>query len=128
MATCWSIRRIYDAMLKQLQAEGGYLVDEREKALLEKAYWDADGHRTPDTIARAAAVVAAKAGFSIPEDKTFLMVEEQHIGKEHRFSTEKLGTVLTIFKYRRLRRRARDGPPDLRNRRQGPFLWHLFIR
>jgi sulfoacetaldehyde dehydrogenase len=91
--------RIYDAMLKQLQAEGGYLVDEREKALLEKTYWDADGHRTPDTIARAASVVAAKAGFSIPEDKTFLLVEEQHIGKEHRFSTEKLGTVLTIFKY-----------------------------
>ena len=91
--------RVYDAMLKQLQAEGGYLVDEREKALLEKAYWDADGHRTPDTIARAASVVAAKAGFSIPEDKTFLLVEEQHIGKQHRFSTEKLGTVLTIFKY-----------------------------
>jgi sulfoacetaldehyde dehydrogenase len=91
--------RIYDAMLKQLQAEGGYLVDEREKALLEKAYWDADGHRTPDTIARAASVVAAKAGFSIPEGKTFLLVEEQHIGKQHRFSTEKLGTVLTIFKY-----------------------------
>jgi acyl-CoA reductase-like NAD-dependent aldehyde dehydrogenase len=91
--------RIYDAMLKRLQAEGGYLVDDREKALLEKAYWDADGHRTPDTIARAAAVVATKAGFSIPEDKTFLLVEEQHIGKQHRFSTEKLGTVLTIFKY-----------------------------
>ena len=91
--------RIYDAMLKQLQAEGGYLVDEREKALLEKTYWDADGHRTPDTIARAASVVAAKAGFSIAEDKTFLLVEEEHIGKEHRFSTEKLGTVLTIFKY-----------------------------
>src|SRR6185503_3909823 len=90
---------IYDAMLKQLQAEGGYLVDAREKALLENAYWDADGHRTPDTIARAASVVAAKAGFSIPEDKTFLLVEEQQIGKQHRFSTEKLGTVLTIFKY-----------------------------
>src|SRR5436305_6848615 len=78
---------IYDAFLKQLQAEGGYLVNGTEKALLEQAYWDAVGRRTSDTIARAAPVVARRAGFTIPDDKTFLLVEEQHIGKEHRFST-----------------------------------------
>jgi sulfoacetaldehyde dehydrogenase len=92
--------RIYDALLQQLQNEGGYRVTAAEKAQLEQAYWDADGHRTPETIARAASVVAARAGFSIPADKTFLIVEEHRIGKEHRFSTEKLGTVLAIFKYR----------------------------
>ena len=70
-----------------------------EKAALEAAYWDADGHRTPETIARAASVVAGRAGFAIPDDKTFLIVEEQHIGKPHRYSTEKLGTVLAVFKY-----------------------------
>jgi sulfoacetaldehyde dehydrogenase len=90
---------IYDAMVKQLQLEGGYLVDEREKQLLERACWDADGHRTAGTIARPASVVAAKAGFSIPEDKSFLLVQENQIGKQHLFSTEKLGTVLAIFKY-----------------------------
>ena len=90
---------IYDAFLAQLQIEGGYLVSPAEKTLLERAYWDADGHRTPETIARAASVVAHRAGFTIPDDKTFLIVEEQHIGAEHRFSTEKLGTVLAIFKY-----------------------------
>jgi len=90
---------IYDAFVKQLQAEGGYLVTGAEKAALEAAYWDADGHRTPETIARAASVVAERAGFTIPDDKTFLIVEEQHIGKQHRFSTEKLGTVLAVFRY-----------------------------
>jgi sulfoacetaldehyde dehydrogenase len=90
---------IYDAFLQQLQAEGGYLVTGAEKDRLEAVYWDAEGHRTPDTIARAAPVVAARAGFSIPDGKTFLIVEESRIGKEHRFSTEKLGTVLSIFKY-----------------------------
>jgi sulfoacetaldehyde dehydrogenase len=90
---------IYEAFLKQLQAEGGYVVAGAEKASLEKAYWDADGRRTPNTIARAAAVVAERAGFAIPKDKTFLVVEEQQIGKQHRFSTEKLGPVLAIFKY-----------------------------
>jgi len=91
---------IYDAFLARLQVEGGYLVSPAEKALLERAYWDADGHRTPETIARAASVVAGRAGFTIPDGKTFLIVEEQQIGREHRFSTEKLGTVLAIFKYR----------------------------
>jgi len=90
---------IYDAFLAQLQKEGGYLVSAAEKALLEGAYWDAGGQRTPETIARAASIVARKAGFTIPDGKTFLIVEEQHIGREHRFSTEKLGTVLAIYKY-----------------------------
>lgn len=92
--------RIYDAFLQQLQREGGYLCSPREKQLLQAAYWDAEGRRTPDTIARPAAVVAQKAGFSIPDGTTFLMVEETQIGKEHLFSTEKLGTVLAVFKYR----------------------------
>jgi len=91
--------RIYDAFLAQLQREGGYLVDHAQKELLRRAYWDAEGHRTPDTIARPAASVAAKAGFAIPADKTFLIVEESAIGRQHLFSTEKLGTVLAIFKY-----------------------------
>src|SRR5262249_19649271 len=90
---------IYDAMLHQLQGEGGYLVSADQKRLLQAAYWDAGGHRTPETIARPASVVAERAGFRIPADRTFLIVEERHIGKEHLFSTEKLGTVLAVFKY-----------------------------
>jgi sulfoacetaldehyde dehydrogenase len=90
---------IYDAFLKQLQLEGGYLVNEKEKALLQAAYWDAEGRRTPATIARPADVVAKLAGFEIPEGKTFFIVPEQHIGKDYLFSTEKLGVVLGIFKY-----------------------------
>ncbi len=90
---------IYDRFLEQLQKEGGYLVSDEEKELLRAAYWDAEGHRTADTIARAADVVAKKAGFTIPPDRTFLIVREDKIGKEHLFSTEKLGIILSIFKY-----------------------------
>ena len=91
--------RIYEAFLHQLQSEGGYLVNAREKDLLRAAYWDAEGHRTANTIARSAETVAKLAGFALPEGKTFLVVEEQHIGKEHLFSTEKLGIVVAVFKY-----------------------------
>jgi sulfoacetaldehyde dehydrogenase len=90
---------IYDAFLEQLQAEGGYLVDGREKQLLRAAYWDSQGRRTLDTIARPASVVAQRAGFALPPGKEFLVVPESAIGREHPFSTEKLGTVLAVFKY-----------------------------
>jgi sulfoacetaldehyde dehydrogenase len=90
---------IYQAFLDQLLAEGGHLVTEEQKALLQAAYWDAEGRRTPETIARPASVVAARAGFQIPPGKEFLVVPESHIGKQYPFSTEKLGTVLAIFKY-----------------------------
>ena len=89
---------IYDAMIAQLQKEGGYLVTPEQKALLEKAYWDEEGRRTADTIARRAEVIAEKAGFDIPRGTTFLMVEEKNIGKQYKFSTEKLGVVLGLFK------------------------------
>jgi sulfoacetaldehyde dehydrogenase len=89
---------IYDAMIAQLQKEGGYLVTPEQKQLLEKAYWDEEGRRTADTIARRAEAVAEKAGFDIPRGTTFLIVEEKNIGKQHKFSTEKLGVVLAVFK------------------------------
>ena len=89
---------IYDAFLDQLQKEGGYLVSDEQKAQLEKVLWT-DGHRTMNTIACPAKQIADIAGFSIPDDKKFLIVEEDKIGKDHPFSTEKLGTLLSIFKY-----------------------------
>jgi sulfoacetaldehyde dehydrogenase len=90
---------IYEAFLAQLQVEGGYLVSESEKQMLLRALWDDEGHRTANTIARPAAAIAQAAGFGIPEGKTFLIVKESQIGKEHRFSSEKLSPVLAIFRY-----------------------------
>jgi sulfoacetaldehyde dehydrogenase len=90
---------IYDRFLEQLQKEGGYLVTDGEKQCLEAVLWDSEGHRTPATVARSAARIAEIAGFRIPNGKSFLIVEENQIGKEHLFSSEKLSPVLAIFKY-----------------------------
>ena len=91
---------IYDRFLDRLQQEGGYLVNEHEKQLLQQAYWDEEGRRTADTIARSAAAVAAKAGIDLPSGKTFFIVPEAHIGKAYPYSTEKLGVVLSVIKFR----------------------------
>ncbi|SDJ29991.1 aldehyde dehydrogenase family protein [Aliiruegeria lutimaris] len=93
-------RSIYDRMVKALEAEGGYLCSAVEKALLEKAMWDEKGNRTFPTIACRPQQTADVAGFSIPEDRKFLMVENQgQIGPEHKFSKEKLTTLMALYHF-----------------------------
>ena len=91
---------IYDRLLNQFIKEGGYLASEEEKKKLQAVLWDGEGHRTSDTVAISAQRIAARAGFTIPEDRKFIIVQEAHIGKEYLFSSEKLCVVLSIFKYR----------------------------
>jgi sulfoacetaldehyde dehydrogenase len=90
---------VYDRFLALLQKEGGYLASAAEKAKLEAVMWDAEGRRTLDTVARAASVIAEKAGFTLPAGASFIIVEEDKIGKAHRFSSEKLSPVLALFRY-----------------------------
>ena len=89
----------YPAMIAQLQLEGGYLASAEEKARLEQVMWDAAGARTMATIAQPAPRLAAAAGFSIPDDRTFIIVEQDEIGREHRFSGEKLTTLLATYRF-----------------------------
>lgn len=93
-------RSIYDRMVEALQAEGGYLCNDQEKTVLAKAMWDENGNRTFPTIACRPQQTAAVAGFSIPEDRKFLMVENQgQIGPEHKFSKEKLTTLMALYHF-----------------------------
>lgn len=91
--------RIYEAMRAALVAEGGHLCNAEEKALLEKAMWDAEGHRTIDTVAVSAQRIGEIAGFTVPEGRSFIMVEQDGIGPEHRFSSEKLCVVMALYRY-----------------------------
>lgn len=91
--------RIYEAMRDALVAEGGHLCNGEEKALLEKAMWDAEGHRTIDTVAVSAQRIGEIAGFTVPEGRSFIMVEQDGIGPEHRFSSEKLCVVMALYRY-----------------------------
>jgi sulfoacetaldehyde dehydrogenase len=91
--------KLYDQMIDALQKEGGYLCNDQEKALLEKALWDEEGHRTGNTVAIAPQKIAEIAGFKIPDDRKFIFVRQQEIGKQHRFSGEKLCVVLAVYKF-----------------------------
>jgi sulfoacetaldehyde dehydrogenase len=90
---------IFDRFLAQLQREGGYLASESEKAALRRVMWDEEGRRLPDTVAIAAQRLAAAAGFAIPPDRKFIVVHGDAIGRRHPFSSEKLTTLLAVYKY-----------------------------
>lgn len=90
---------IYDAFRDCLVAEGGHLLAPGEAERLRAIYWDDEGHRTPDTIAVSAQQLAAKAGFEIAEDRRFLISEQTEIGAHNPFSSEKLGVLLSLFRY-----------------------------
>ena len=93
---------IYDDFVKQLVAQGAYLANEKEAELLKAVMWDEEGHRLPGTVAISPQKLAEAAGFTIPEDRKFIAVTgggKNDIGKEHLFSSEKLTTLLALFKY-----------------------------
>ena len=90
---------IYDKFLAQLQKEGGYLATAEEKKMLQAVLWSSEGNRTIETIAQPAVKIARIAGFDIPDDRKFIIVKQDKIGKDHLFSSEKLSVVLAIYKY-----------------------------
>lgn len=92
--------RIYDALRDKLIAAGGHLCMPEQKKRLAAAMWPDGGHiPTIDVVAKPAARIAELAGFALPEDRSFLIVEEDGAGPEHPFSGEKLSVVLALYRY-----------------------------
>ncbi|WP_312279186.1 aldehyde dehydrogenase family protein [Oscillibacter sp.] len=93
---------VYDDFVKALVAEGAYLANDEEAEKLKSVMWDEIGHRLPNTVAISPQKLAEAAGFTIPDDRKFIAVTgggKENIGKEHYFSSEKLTTLLALFKY-----------------------------
>jgi sulfoacetaldehyde dehydrogenase len=91
---------IYDRMLKELEAVGGYLCSAEEKAKLQKGMWDEKGALNREIVAQSAEKIAKVAGINLPKGKSFLMVEETGIGKGYPFSAEKLSVTMALYKYK----------------------------
>jgi sulfoacetaldehyde dehydrogenase len=91
---------IYDRLVKELEAVGGYLCSPEDKALLQKATWDEKGALSRHIVAQSAATIAGIAGIKLPPGKSFFMVEETGIGKGFPFSGEKLSVTTTLYKWK----------------------------
>ncbi|MDR1509871.1 MAG: aldehyde dehydrogenase family protein [Synergistaceae bacterium] len=90
---------LYDKVVKALINEGGYLASGEQREKLKAAMWDSEGHRIVETVAVSPQKLAQAAGFEIPGDRKFIMVVGNGIGKEYKFSGEKLTTLLALYRY-----------------------------
>ncbi len=93
------VQKIYDEFINLMKLEGGVLLNNSEKKLLEKALW-IKGKLNRNLIAKPAIKIATeiKLNLNSKDNVKFLMVEENGIGPQHLFSGEKLSPVLTVYK------------------------------
>lgn len=92
---------IYEDLVAELVANGAHMCDAVEKAQLQAFMWPKAGAAIPtvEVVAKPATQIAEMAGFSIPNDRRFLVVEEDGVGPDHPFSGEKLSVVLALYRY-----------------------------
>ncbi len=88
---------IYDEMLAKLEHQGGYVLNEEEKALLQAVIW-VDGHINANVVAQPAEKIAGMAGFGLPEGKSFFIVPETGYGPDYPFSGEKMTVTMALYR------------------------------
>ena len=88
---------IYYEMLAKLVAEGGYVLNEAEKAKLQATIWH-DGHLNTAIVAQSVYKIAGMAGIDLPEGREFLIIPETGAGPEYPFSGEKLSVTMALYK------------------------------
>ncbi len=90
---------VYDAMLDALRHEGGYLLNDEQKAQLEHVMFDR-GKLSAKITAQSPARIAEVAQFADPaaHRARFFLVEETKVGDDAPLSGEKLCVVLTLYR------------------------------
>ena len=92
------VDEIYTPMLEKLQAQGGYIVNDEEKAKLQNTVWDDEGHINTAIVAQTAEKIAEMAGINPPADTQFYIVPEDGWGEDHPFSGEKLSVIMALYR------------------------------
>jgi acyl-CoA reductase-like NAD-dependent aldehyde dehydrogenase len=93
-------KEVCDKAVKLMVERGAYLVNDEEKAKLEKVMFDKErGVPAMAIVGKSPQVIAKLAGFEIPADAKLLLVPLTTIGPEDWFSHEKLSPVLGYISF-----------------------------
>lgn len=90
-------RPIRDAVIQECKNQGGYFLNQEEKAKIERILVDKNGRINADIVGRSATVIANKAGFSVPANTRVLLCELSSVGKNEPLSMEKLSPILAFY-------------------------------
>jgi len=88
---------VYDELLSNLTAEGGYVASQGEADKIAAVLWH-DGALNTAAVVKQPQVLAEMSGFSIPADRKFIIVPYEGVGPDHPFSGEKLSAVMAFYK------------------------------
>ena len=90
-------RPIASRLKELMQSEGAYWVSPTEADALRSLLFYPDGTINAKTVGKSPQVLAAMAGFSIPDTTRILVADLQAVGPEEPLSREKLTTVLGFY-------------------------------
>ena len=97
---------IYDDFVKEMLSYGVYLVNKKEKALLEEFMFGvkanskncAGAKLNANVVGKPAPWIAEQAGFKVPPRTNILLVECKEVGEKEPLTREKLSPVLALLK------------------------------
>jgi acyl-CoA reductase-like NAD-dependent aldehyde dehydrogenase len=105
-----------DKAVALMKERGAYLVNDKEKDMLDKVMFDKErGVPSMAIVGKSPQTIAKIAGFSVPDDTKMLLVPLTCIGPEDWFSHEKLSPVLGFICY--------DGTDKAIAAAKGQLLW-----
>jgi len=90
-------RRLREAVLAELKRNGAYLMNDAERAAVEKTLFAGGARVRGECVGKSPQKIAEMAGFSVPAETTILAGEISGIGKDHPLSAEKLSPVLALY-------------------------------
>lgn len=100
-------KEIYADFVKEMQSYGVYLVNKKEKVLLEKFIFGVDKAKDENcagaklnaaVVGKPAAWIAEQAGFSVPPKTNILLAKCAFVGEGEPLTREKLSPVLALLK------------------------------
>lgn len=97
---------IYDEFVKEMQSYGVYLVNKKEKAMLEELMFGvkansancAGAKLNANVVGKPATWIAEQAGFKVPPRTNILLAECKDVGEKEPLTREKLSPVLALVK------------------------------
>lgn len=93
-------KAIKEQVVKALEKNGAYLLNDEEKKKMEKTISPVPGKVNPKIVGKSPQTIAKLAGISIPEGTRILVGMEDKIGKDVPFSLEKLSPVFAFYEVR----------------------------
>lgn len=88
---------IKEQVLKEIKAQGGYILNPQEMEAVGKAITKPNGALNPKVVGKTAVKIAEMANITVPAGTRVLCGEERNVGHKHPFSIEKLSPTLGLY-------------------------------